>query len=259
MTVGMYASASGMLAESFRHSAISNNLANVSTVGFKKDTAVMRTEPTQLLHRINDQLFSIGGVTSDAAPLIGGRGQGAVVEAILPQFAQGSLMETSNPTDLTIQGEGFFTVDTTRGRRYTRAGNFALDGRGRLVTQNGDPVLLSSGAQINIGRKRFEVMRDGTVLLDSEPAGRLGIVMPDSLDLMFKEGDSQFDAAPGVRFAQAPAAEVIQAHLERANVTAVKEMAEMLEALRSYEMNQRAITAQDETLNTLISQVGRFG
>src|SRR5690349_6769019 len=128
MTVGMYASASGMLAESFRHSAISNNLANVSTVGFKKDTAVLRTEPTQMLSRLNDQLFSIGGVTSDLAPLIGGRGQGAVVEAILPQFAQGSLMETSNPTDLTIQGEGFFTVDTTRGRRYTRAGNFALDG-----------------------------------------------------------------------------------------------------------------------------------
>src|SRR3990172_1495310 len=105
MTVGMYASASGMLAESFRHGAISNNLANVSTVGFKKDTAVIRTEPTQLLSRLNDHLMTIGGVTADMAPLVGSRGQGAVVQAILPQFAQGTLMQTSNPTDLTIQGE----------------------------------------------------------------------------------------------------------------------------------------------------------
>lgn len=259
MTVGMYASASGMLAESFRHGAISNNLANVSTVGFKKDTAVMRTHPTQLLHRLNDHLMTIGGVTTDLAPAIGGRGQGAVVEAILPQFAQGTMMQTANPTDLMIQGEGFFTIDTTRGRRFTRAGNFALDSRGRLVTQNGDPVLLSSGAQVHVGRKRFEVMADGTVLLDGEPSGRLGIVMPESRDLLFKEGESQFAAAPGARFKRAAAAELVQGHLERANVSAVREMAEMLEALRAYEMNQRAITAQDETFNTLISQVGRFG
>ncbi len=259
MTVGMYASASGMLAESHRHGAISNNLANVSTVGFKKDTAVLRTEPTQLLHRLNDHLMSIGGVTSDVAPAIGGRGQGTVIEAILPSFSQGSLMQTANPTDLTIQGEGFFTVDTARGRRYTRAGNFALDGRGRLVTQNGDPVLLSSGAQVNVGKRRFEVMSDGTLILDGDVAGRLAVVVPENRDLLYKEGDSQFAGAPGSRFKRSTEFSLLQGHLERANVSAVREMAEMLEALRSYEMNQRVLTAQDETLNTLISQVGRFG
>src|SRR5687767_6935309 len=203
MTVGMYASASGMLAESHRHGAISNNLANVSTVGFKKDTAVQREFPTQLLHRLNDHLITLGGQTADLAPAIGVRGQGALIEGIVPQFTQGALMDTGNPTDLTIQGEGFFTIDTLQGRRYTRAGNFAVDGRGRLVTQNGDPVLLSYGAQVNVGKQKFEVMADGTVLLGGHPSGRLAVVTPDAGELLYKDGDSQFAAAPGARMRRA--------------------------------------------------------
>jgi len=258
MIVGMYASASGMLAESSRHEAIANNLANVSTTGFKRDSAVIRAHPTQVLHRLSDSLICLGGQTADLVPMVGARGEGAVVDAILPHWTQGTLMQTDNTTDVALEGQGFITVDTVRGRRYTRAGNFALDGRGRLVTQSGDPVLTSSGAQIVVGRRTLEIGSDGSILLDGESVGRLGVVEPDDMSMLVKEGESLLAPAPGARF-RAAGARVLQGQLERSNVNAVTEMVGMLEALRSYEANQRAIVAQDETLNTLITQLGRFG
>jgi len=258
MIVGMYTSASGMLAEGARHEAIANNLANVSTTGFKRDETLVRSHPVQMLHRIGDQLMGIDGHYMDMVPAIGNRGQGALVEAIQADMTQGTLLETYNPTDLALQGEGFFVVDTARGRRYTREGNFALDSRGRLVTQDGDPVLAASGNQVVVGARKLEIMADGSLLLDGVDAGRLAVVQPDDRGMVFKEGAGLYAPAAGARFRNA-AATVAQGRLERSNVNAVTEMVAMLEALRSYEANQRAITAQDETLNTLITQVGRFG
>lgn len=258
MIVGMYTSASGMLAESARHDAIANNLANVSTTGFKRDDTVIRAHPVQMIHRLSDHLVGIDGRWADLVPAIGVRGQGAIVEAVRPDYTQGTLLETYNATDVALQGEGFFAVDTARGRRYTRQGNFALDPRGRLVTQDGDPVLTSSGAPIVVGRRKLEIMGDGSLQLDGVAAGRLAVVLPEDRDMLFKEGAGMFAPAAGARFRAARGTAVAQGRLERSNVSAVSEMVEMLEALRSYEANQRAITAQDETLNTLISQVGRF-
>jgi flagellar basal-body rod protein FlgG len=258
MITGLYTSASGMLAESSRHDAIANNLANVSTTGFKKDQAVLRAEPVQVLRRLSDQVISINGLATDLAPTIGSRGQGTEVEAILPNFSQGTFMETSSPTDLAIQGQGFFVVETARGRRYTRQGNFSLNARGEMVTQAGDPVLTSTGATIVPGHRKIEIQGDGSILLDGQDGGRLLTVIPDGMDMLMKEGEGLFAPVPGARF-QASGATVVQGHLERSNVNAVQEMVEMIEAMRAYESNQRAIMAQDETLNTLISQVGRFG
>ncbi len=258
MITGLFTSASGMLAESSRHDAIANNLANVSTTGFKKDEAVMRAEPVQTLHRLSDQVISLNGLATDLAPVIGNRGQGTEVEAIIPNLTQGALMETGNSTDLAIRGDGYFGVDTARGRRYTRQGNFALNGKGQLVTQDGDPVLTSTGAAIVPGHKRLEITADGTLLLDGEESGRLMMVVPDGRDMVEKEGEGLYAPVAGARF-QASGASVVQGHLERSNVNAVLEMVEMIEAMRAYEANQRAIMAQDDTLNSLITQVGRFG
>jgi flagellar basal-body rod protein FlgG len=258
MITGLFTSASGMLAESARHEAIANNLANVSTTGFKKDQTVVRAEPVQALRRLSDQIISINGLATDLAPEIGVRGQGAEVEAIIPNMTQGAFMETSNPTDLAIQGQGFFVIDTVRGRRYTRQGDFSLNARGELVTQNGDPVLTTTGAKIVAGHRKLVIRADGAIELDGEEAGRLATVLADGSDMLMKEGEGLFAPAPGARFKDAGAT-LMQGHLERSNVNAVQEMVEMIEAMRAYESNQRAIMAQDETLNTLISQVGRFG
>lgn len=148
-------------------------------------------------------------------------------------------------------------IQTARGRRYTRAGNFTLDSKGRLVTMSGDPVLTSTGAEIIVGDKRFEVNKNGIIFLDGVETGRIGVVNPEENGALFKEGESLFSPVPGARFRSAET-QVSQGTLERSNVNPVLGMAEMLEALRAYEANQRAIIAQDETLGKLIGEVGRF-
>ena len=258
MITGLYTSASGMLAQASRHEAIANNLANASTTGFKQDTTVLRSEPTQLMHRMSDQMAHFEAFTSDLAPAVGGRGTGAVVESITPNMRQGQLMETGSRYDLALSGEGFFIVQTARGRRYCRAGNFTLDGKGRLVTMAGDAVLSSTGAEIVVGDRKLEINKNGIIFLDGQEAGRVGTVVPEGQDSLFKEGESLYAPVAGARF-RASEGMIFQGTLERSNVNPVLGMAEMLEALRAYEMNQRAIIAQDETLGKLISEVGRFG
>lgn len=258
MIVGLYASASGMLAEASRHEAIANNIANASTTGFKRDVALLRQEPVQTVHRLSDSVFELAGLTTDLAPAVGARGQGVVIDAIRPNFAQGTQLQTGNAMDLALEGEGFFVVDTARGKRYTRQGEFSVDGRGRLVTRGGDAVLSEAGAAIQVGKARFEVNAEGRYFLDGVDSGRVQTAIPEAWDMLSKEGEGAYAAAPGARF-RAAGALVRQGALERSNVNAVLEMAGMLEALRAYEANQRAILAQDQTLNTLISEVGKFG
>ena len=247
-----------MLAEVTRHEVIANNMANVSTTGFKRDVAVLRQHPVQFLHRLSDNVMGLNGVLMDLAPAIGSRGQGAQVESVLPNLQQGTLLDTGNPTDLALQGDGFFMVDTSRGRRYTRQGSFSLDPQGRLVTMGGDPVLTTTGERVQAGGKKLEINASGIIFLDGDEAGKLAVVVPDSPDMVVKEGEGLFAPVPGARFRDAGAT-VQQGAQERSNVNAIIEMASMLTALRAYEANQRAILAQDETLNSLITQVGRFG
>jgi len=247
-----------MLAEASRHEAIANNLANVSTTGFKQDTTIIRQNASQLLHRLSDNLFRFDAMTADLAPAVGSRGLGATVETIIPNFKQGQLLETGGRYDLALQGEGWFTVQTPRGRRYTRAGDFAIDSRGRLVTMAGDPVLSSTGAEILPRNRQLEIGRNGIIYLDGEEAGKLGVVLPETPEMLVKEGESLYSAAPEARFRNADA-QVVQGSVERSNVNPIMGMVEMLEALRAYESNQRAILAQDETLGRLITEVGRFG
>lgn len=254
----MYTSASGMLAQAARHDTIANNLANVSTPGFKQDAVMMRQYPQQFLHRLSDNLFSFKGFTADLAPAIGMRGQGTMIDSILPNFKQGSIINTENKFDFALTGEGWFTVNTLRGRRFTRAGNFSLDRMGRLVTRSGDPVLSSTGAEIFVAEKRLDINKNGVIYLDGEEVGKLAVVIPSASDMLVKEGENLYAPVAGARFGQADC-EVVQGSIEGSNVNAMLGMAEMLEALRAYEANQRAIQAQDETLNRLISEVGRFG
>ena len=122
----------------------------------------------------------------------------------------------------------------------------------------GDPVLSSTGAEIVPGNRRLEINRNGMIFFDGEESGRVGVMVPESPEMLVKEGESLFSQAPGARMRDA-GAEVVQGSVERSNVNPILGMVEMLEALRAYESNQRAILAQDETLGRLINEVGRFG
>ena len=141
MIRGLYTGASGMLSEMARTDIIANNLANVNTLGFKKDRTIFRAFPEMNIHRVDDPVQVGLNRVIDPKPFIGMLGTGVMVDEVNIDFSQGAIKTTSNPLDVAIKGEGFFQVQTPEGIRFTRDGNFSLNRDGYLVTKDGHYVL----------------------------------------------------------------------------------------------------------------------
>ena len=136
MIRGWYTGASGMNAQQNRLDAISNNLANVDTAGYKRDIAVSKSCPELLIRRTNaDGVYQLqnGMGSADAAPVIGKLGLGVETNENYVDFSQGSFKITNTNTDAALGGKGFYVIDTPNGERYTRNGNFLLGKEGDLV------------------------------------------------------------------------------------------------------------------------------
>lgn len=265
MIRGLYTAASGMVAEQFNQDAIANNLANVSTTGFKKDEAVFKAFPTQLLRRINDRLDASAGPAQVLGlarnpQQIGALGQGTMIDATVTNFHDGSVIRTDRPLDLAIQGNALFTIERGDGSvAYTRAGNFTLNGEQQLVTMNGDRVLGTGGQPIVLDGKEIVVSEAGDVVLDGREAGHLDFAAYDP-QKMQKLGEGMYtktpDALEGVGEEPGAQVRIQQGFLEQANVQVVSEMVRMISVMRSYEANQKTIQMQDQSLNKLINNVG---
>lgn len=259
MIRGLYTSASGMLAESIRSDVASNNLANVNTTGYKKDTTIMASFPEMLMMRVNDQRK--GEVQ---APIIGTLGTGALVDEVITSHTQGQLKESSSPFDLAIAGEGYFAVEKSPGEElYTRNGSFTIDGEGYLVTNQGYYVLGQAGRIMIEGADSagdFTVDSNGNIAVKGETVDTLQLVsfgdpaQPAVRPQLTKVGESLFTAA-----GQGTPAEgkVMQKYLETSNVNAITEMVDLITIMRSYEANQKAVQAHDKTLEQVINDVGR--
>ena len=167
MIRGIYTAASGMIAEALRNDTISNNLANANTTGYKKDIAVTKDFASLLIQRIND---------GPQAPTIGSLGTGSVVDEVATIQNAGSLRQTGNDLDFAIEGQGFFAVQTPNGVRYTRDGSFSRDSAGRLVTQDGYPVLAQNGGVIRLNGGKVNVATNGQVSVDGRNVGSLQVV-----------------------------------------------------------------------------------
>ncbi|MFO7151958.1 MAG: flagellar basal-body rod protein FlgF [Bacillota bacterium] len=251
MIRGLYTSASGMLAEMARTDVLSNNLANVNTFGFKKNGTVFRAFPEMDIHRFE----------KSGAPYIGKLGTGARVDQIYVDFAPGQLQTTSNPLDLALKDDtagesSFFTVQGPNGELiYTRDGSFTLDVEGYLVTKEGYYVM-GEGGPINLsGGTDVAVNEQGEVFLDGRLVDRLNVAAFPQDAVFQKIGDNYF------RIEGQPVeseAKVVQGAIEGSNVNAVSEMVNLISAFRSYEANQRIITAHDETLEKAVSEIGRI-
>ncbi len=265
MINGLYNSASGMNAELIRQDVVANNLANVSTLGFKKDQAVMTSFPNTLVQRIHDRMRgSMPAFMSPLqAPVVGVVGHGVQTHSIETSFRDGSLIRTDRSLDLALKGDALFTVEAADGSRaFTRAGNFTLDSEGRLVTQNGELVLGVGNEAIRISGKLIAVDETGRVNVDGRESGRLLIETWDA-DKFAKKGENLFiklEQDIEVAHEEGPnnlKARVLQGYVEEANVRVVEEMVTMITVSRAYEANQKVIQIQDETLDKVINQVGR--
>lgn len=168
MIRGWYTGASGMNAQQNRLDAISNNLANVDTTGYKRDITVSKSFSELLIRRTNfDGVYETSVGSADAAPIIGKLGLGVETNENYTDFSQGSFKATSSNTDFAFGGKGFFAVETPLGERYTRDGNFILGKEGILVTKEGYPVLGENG-YIYMENDRFSVNEDGVITSENE-------------------------------------------------------------------------------------------
>jgi flagellar basal-body rod protein FlgG len=237
-----------MLTQSRRMDVITNNLTNAETKGFRSDTLVSQSFRDMLISRVSDpSVFD-----SDS---VGTHNTGIHIDRVYTSFVQGALEESGLSTDFALAGDGFFVVETPDGERYTRAGSFTVDADGALVTPLGQKVLGADGPLL-VGAGEFTVASDGTVEADGRLIGRLRTVTFPDNGLLRKEGDNLFfNLEPAANPPADTAVEVRQGYLENANVDTAREMVDMLNVYRSYEINQRVLRMIDDSLGRAVNDI----
>ena len=231
MIRGLYTAASGMLAQMSRTDVISSNLANVNTTAFKKDILVFQALEEMQIRRVDDPSVTGPTISIDPKPYIGNLGTGVDVGQIYTQFEQGSIKNTSNPLDLALQGEGFFTVMIPAGIRYTRDGSFSRSSEGYLVTSDGHMIIGQNGPILLPENTGITVNENGEIFSDGQRLDQLMLVSFADPQQLVKEGDNLYSCDEEPQQAQP---KVIQGALETANANAVTEMVNLIEAFRAY-------------------------
>ncbi len=254
MSGDIYLAASAALAYEKRLETTANNLANINTAGFKRDQVAFQA-----------YMLSAAGTPVPVQPpfTAAGATESFWVEyRSHTDFSPGPQRRTGNPLDLSLNGKGFFNVQSPEGTLYTRRGNFTLDPEGMLVTQEGWPVM-GDGGEIRVeggGAERMAreitVGEDGTVHVNGSAVGRLLISASDDPGGLTKIGGCYFKAE-GAEPVPLEDASVAQGYLEMANVEAVQMLTEMIEIMRGYESYQRVIRTIDELNAKSIADVGR--
>ncbi len=248
MPYGIYLSADGAQAQATRMEVITNNLANVDTVGFKRDLAIFQARYAEETEAGLD--FSGSGSINDV-------GGGVQVQETRTDFSSGPIRRTNIPTDVAIEGDGFFQVQKGEDIFLTRAGNFHITASGNLVTQQGYSVLNESGSPISIANQipwdvsHTGVIRQGGV---NQP---LALVQPESLGDLVKVGENLFKPLAEPPALPANQRRTLHRHLEMSGVRPTTEMLEMIQASRAFEANVNMIRAQDEMLSGLTTRVLR--
>jgi flagellar basal-body rod protein FlgG len=257
MINSLWISKTGMEAQQMQLDVISNNLANVSTNGFKKAHAVFE----DLMYQ---NLRQVGSNTAEQSTLPTGLqvGLGVRTVATSRNFSQGSLQQTSNNMDVAIQGNGFFQVtmpDGTTG--YTRDGSFQIDSQGRMVNANG--LLVQGGITVPSNSTSLTVAANGTVSASipgttaPQNIGTITLasfVNPAGLEPrgqnVYTESASSGQPNAGTAGTNGLGS-IMQGYVETSNVNVVQELVSMIQTQRAYEMNSKAIQTSDQMLQKL--------
>ncbi|MBQ8314912.1 MAG: flagellar hook-basal body protein [Lachnospiraceae bacterium] len=274
MLRSLWTGASGMIAQQTSVDTISNNLANVNTVGYKKETVEFRS---LLYQKLQTETTDHNG---DPKPVIGQVGSGVRTGAITSRFTQGNLTQTDEPFDLAIDGEGFFAVRTPNGETaYTRNGSllFAIASDGLALTNSegyplldttGTPIVLSGTTDvpkisIDVDGKVIEAVdepykaADGTTKYNTEHVTRaqLGIVQFNNPSGLMKVSGSMYQQSMAsgeprmeVEDEVLKRSVIRSGYLEASNVQTVDEIVNLIVSQRAYEMNSKVITASDQML-----------
>lgn len=269
MLRSLYSGVSGMRGFQTKLDVIGNNVANVNTTGFKADRVMFQDILSQ----------KVSGVTAPEEGTRGGVnpkqvGLGSSMSSIDSVFTPGSFMTTNVPTDLAIEGEGFFAVSPNGDGEniyLTRAGNFTRDAAGNLVTSQGYLVLGVGGDPINIPPEAtsFDIASNGEIITTSaagetEVIGQIGLVRVQNPSGLEKVGNSMYKMTLNANLdgelevvdpenAEVGTGSLVAGQLEMSNVDLTSELTEMIVAQRGYQANSRIITTSDEILQELVN------
>ncbi len=249
MLRGLYTSYTGMLNEQYRMDIMSNSLANVNTVGFKKEGSTSQAYADVMAMKIKDWTE-----TPNTPKKLGNMSLGVKIGETYTDFSQGSFRTTENTYDLAIGGKGFFNIEFTNkagetSTKYTRDGGFTITKDGYLVTKDGDYVLGENGRiQLSTTAGATVFDRAGNIYQDDRLVASLKITDFEDTNYLTHYGETMWDAMEGAVEKEPENTEIFQGFLEMSNASVVKEMVNMITISRQYESNQKMLTTFDETL-----------
>ncbi len=257
MIRSLWIAKTGLDAQQMNMDVVSNNLANVSTTGFKRSRAVFE----DLLYQT---LRQPGAKSSQQSEIPSGLQLGTGVRPIATEriFLQGNLTQTGNPLDVAIQGNGFFQISLPDGTTaYTRDGSFQVNSQGQLVTASGYTV--APAITIPADTLSITISRDGIVSVQQPGSttptqiGQLQLASFINPAGLQSQGENLYleTAASGAPSTNTPGTNGLgvlnQAYLETSNVNVAEELVNMIQAQRAFELNSRAVTASDQMLQRL--------
>lgn len=266
MLRGFYTAASGMIAQQRQQESLANNIANQNTPGYKADHAALRAFPELLLNEMGSKnVPTTEGLNIPIKQPIGALNTGVYIQETIPNFLQGDLKETGVTTDLALvhnflpedTATLLFTVQNEDGdERYTRNGNFTVDGQGFLATNEGYYVLDQTGDRIPTSGMEFDVTSDGMLQVGGQNIP-IGVAYIEDANELVKEGNGLYNGDVALVPAGATFT-VEQGFLEQSNVDSLQMMTQMTESYRMFETNQRVLKAYDESMGKAVNEIGRL-
>ncbi|MBR0844022.1 flagellar basal-body rod protein FlgG [Bradyrhizobium liaoningense] len=253
----LHTAATGMAAQELNVQVISNNIANLRTTGFKKQTAAFQDLIYEHVRRVGAQSSDQGTILPVGVDI----GGGVKTVGTPRSMTQGTLSQTGNDLDLAISGEGFFKILMPDGTfQYTRDGTFQMDNQGRVVTAQGNPVqptitIPNNASGITVSEQgQVSVTLPGSS--SSSIIGQIGVTRFINKAGLQPVGNNQFTETPSSGAPQDGTAnsegygKITQGSLEQANIDVVSEMSDLIAAQRAYEMNAKVISAADQMMQS---------
>lgn len=244
MNRGLYISTMGMLSNMAQLDNISNNLANADTIGYKKDEITFKAYLEKEFRNYNSNDIKKG-------KHIGYMETALVADETKPLITQGPIEETNNPFDFAISGDGFFKIERNSKIYYSRNGEFKRSSDGYLMTSDGDYVLDQNNKHIQIPNN-FKVDNEGNIYNGSQFTGqKIAIV---NIENPSKFGINLFTGKEKVSNNY----KVIQGSIEKSNVNTLKEMINLINANRTFNILEKSIQTQDSMTGKIIESAQRI-
>lgn len=258
MLKGLYTAYTGLKNEQNRMDVMTNNLANATTVGFKKEGTTSQSFSSVLAYKLKDASVGLGN-----AQYLGVNNPGVKIGENYVDYTQGSFRITGNTFDLALTEEGFFAVEYTNkagetSTKYTRAGNFTLNNAGFLVNNDGDYVLDVNNRRIQLDPlAEADITADGTISQNGNRVAQIQVMDFADYDYLERFGETYFQPIEGAETTTS-SAEIRSGCLEMANVQVVTEMVNMISITRQYESNQKVLQTYDRSLNVTVNELGKL-